>query len=165
MFQLRAHPAAALVRCFTAAPQRQDCGSAVPATFTATCPQPPHPLTTHPPTPQVYGVVLPHDSDPRLAAPRSRSEPNAPGAGGSGSAPPAAGEAALAAAPPPPALPAPAESPRQGGGSPPPAGAAMLMQREATLPPVASTLPQLLPGPVANPPTIVMEFVAGRSLG
>ncbi|KAL4431492.1 hypothetical protein ABPG75_006748 [Micractinium tetrahymenae] len=120
---------------------------------------------------EVYGVVLPHDSDPRLAAPRSRSEPNAAGAAGGGAAPeaPAAGEAALAAAPPRPALPAPGEAhaaqPQAKTGSPPPTGAAMLMQREATLPPVASTLPQLLPGPVANPPAIVMEFVAGRSLG
>ncbi len=129
----------------------------------------PLPAPCTPVLPQVYGVVLPHDSDPRLAAPRSRSEPAAAGAGGSSAAAPAAGEAALAAAPPQLSLPSPAEAPqspaRQAGGNPPPTGAALLLQREATLPPVASTMPQALPGPVANPPAIVMEFVAGRSLG
>jgi hypothetical protein len=42
---------------------------------------------------------------------------------------------------------------------------ALLLQREATLPAVVVTMPQELPGPVANPPAIVMEYVSGKSLG
>ena len=127
-----------------------------------------------PAAPQVYGVVLPHDSDPRLAAPRSRSEPQPrlatsegqlASAGGSqeqqlllqaaGQA--RAGDEQAAAAG------------SDAGGSDSTAVSslrtALLLQREATLPAVVVTLPQELPGPVANPPAIVMEYVSGKSLG
>ncbi|PSC74633.1 serine threonine-kinase [Micractinium conductrix] len=153
----------------------------------------------HPSLCEVYGVVLPHDTDPRLAAPRSRSEPTAPAtlpASVSAPAPAQQAQQALhtplglpgplpvglvappAGPPTPGSLPAsampqfagmlPAASQAEGGpraGSPPASGAAGLMlQRESTLPVVAGTLPQALPGPVANPPATVMEFVGGKSL-
>ena len=151
-------------------------------TLCACCPRPP----------QVYGVVLPHDSDPRLAAPRSRSEPQPhphPQHAQHGVQhkqwqegqpdPSAARE------PRPQQLQAAAPMLQQdheplsaaGGGSgdgggglvPSPESssprAALLLRREVTLPAVAGTLPQELPGPVANPPAIVMEYVGGKSLG
>ncbi len=47
--------------------------------------------------PQVYGVVLPHDNDPRLAAPRSRSELAVAAAGAAAGATTAAAAAGKAA--------------------------------------------------------------------
>lgn len=90
---------------------------------------------------QVYGVVLPHDSDPRLAAPRSRSEPTV-------TATPSA--AALAApaveghGPLPPLLSGLAGGQAAAGGAIGPAPAAAGLKRELTVPTIAEgMLPQV----------------------
>eukprot|EP00887_Chlorella_sp_A99_P008292 scaffold12.g8292.t1 len=97
----------------------------------------------HPNLVEVYGVVLPHDSDPRLALGHSRSDP-----------------ACLQHQD--------KQQQAQGllaGPATPAAGGAPLRRLPTATPDVGGVPPQPLPGPVARPPALVMEYVSGRSLG
>ena len=108
---------------------------------------------------QVYGVVLPLDSDPRLSPPY--------GGGGHSELPAVAGAGRLrAAAASSPVVPAaPFAFPAVAAGLPPTSSTAAAIPTAGTAAAPYTQLPQELPALIQNPPAIVMEYVAGRSLG